>query len=91
MFITGKSADGSDARPVYGMFVSPDGENWGSEPFTKEQEIDEKRFNKFWDIMNFHNNELEIEEIGEIIRNKKSKLCKKDREFVLTYLKYHNE
>jgi len=92
MFITGTTSDGSDARPVYGMFINPENDNeWSNMPFTNEQKIDEKRFNKYWDIMNFHKNELEFEEISELIKQKKSKLCRKDRDFVLTYLKYHND
>lgn len=85
MFITGTGKDFSTARPVYGMFVSPDGETWGNMPFTKEQELDEKKFNKFWDIMNFYKNKLEFPEIVELIKQKKCNLSRKDREFVLNY------
>ncbi len=92
MLIVGKGPDFKKSRPFQGVFVNPENENeWSSLPYNTEQEIDEKRFNKYWDIMNFHDNELDIEEIGNLIKNKKSKLCRKDRDFVLTYLKYHNE
>jgi len=91
MFITGKGIGFGTSRPVYGMFTSPDGEEWSNMPFTKEQKIDEQRFNKYWDIMNFYGNEKEFEEISELIQQKVCKLSRKDREFVLTYLKYHND
>ena len=92
MFITGNGPDFTTSRPFFGMFTNPDNEDeWGSEPFTKEQEIEEKRFNKYWDIMNFHKNELEFSEIAELIKQKKCKLGRKDRDFVITYLKYHTD
>lgn len=88
MLISGKSRDGSDARPFYGMFVSPDGNEWSSEPYTKKQQLDYKNHETYWDIMNFHKNELTFEEIYETIQNKTSKLSRKHRDFVINYIKY---
>ena len=34
---SGKSRDGSDMKAFRGMFVSPDGDEWQSHPYTKEQ------------------------------------------------------
>ena len=38
MIFTGKSADGSDAKEVEGMYMHPDGEQWSNQPWiiTKE-------------------------------------------------------
>ena len=33
-FYTGKSADGSDMREVQGMYTSPNGHYWGSQPIS---------------------------------------------------------
>jgi len=37
MIFTGRSADGSDMHVARGVFVSPDGNEWSSEPYTSEQ------------------------------------------------------
>jgi hypothetical protein len=86
MLISGKSKDGSDARPFYGMFTSPDGETWGNQPFTEEQRLDYIEHETYWDIMNFHKNQLSFEEIYELIIKKESKLSRRHREFVIDYI-----
>jgi hypothetical protein len=85
MFVSGKTEDGTDARPVYGMFTSPDGEQWGNQPYTEEQRIDYKNHETYWDIMNFHKNQLTFEEMYETIKKKESKLSRKHRDFVINY------
>jgi hypothetical protein len=39
MIFSGKSADGSDMYPIQGVYVSPDGEEWSTKPYTKEDKI----------------------------------------------------
>ena len=39
MILTGKSADGSDAYPPQGIFVSYDGNQWSNKPYTKEDRM----------------------------------------------------
>ncbi len=42
----GKSRDGSDMQEFGGMFVSPDGKEWSSEPYTNEQHLANKEQKK---------------------------------------------
>lgn len=48
-FYMGSSADGSDIQEVPGMYVSPNGKYWGSEPITlsKEKEMDKEFFDLY--------------------------------------------
>ena len=77
MIYTGKSADGSDAYPVMGAFVSPDGKEWSSEPYTKED--------KMYQELYFHlsKNLRYIEEEYESIQQKKSQLSVRLRNYVI--------
>jgi hypothetical protein len=51
MFITGKSADFSDAKIFRGVYESPCGKWWSSQPITREQ----KAYNKVWNHCERHN------------------------------------
>ena len=77
MIYTGKSADGSDAYPVMGAFVSPDGKKWSSEPYTKED--------KMYQELYFHlsKNLRYIEEEYELIQQTKSQLGVRLRNYVI--------
>ena len=77
MIYTGKSSDGSDAYPVMGAFVSPDGNEWSSEPYTKED--------KMYQELYFHlsKNLRYIEEEYELIQQKKSQLSVRLRNYVI--------
>ena len=77
MIYTGKSADGSDAYPVMGAFVSPDGKEWSSEPYTTED--------KMYQELYFHlsKNLRYIEEEYELIQQKKSQLSVRLRNYVI--------
>lgn len=45
MILTGKSADGSDAWPIKGVYESPCGTFWSTSPIT----LDQKAYDKVWD------------------------------------------
>jgi hypothetical protein len=52
--MSGKSADGSDARQIEGMYESPCGIYWSNKPYTREQKAYSRvwhhceRYNKTW-------------------------------------------
>lgn len=84
MIISGKSADGSDAREFHGMFINPENEDeWSSEPYTLEQKRGYDDHERFWDIMNFYGNSKSIEEIYNEIKIKKSILSRRNRDFIV--------
>ena len=47
-FYFGSSADGSDIQRFEGMYVSPNGKYWGSEPISLSEE--RKMEKEFWDL-----------------------------------------
>lgn len=76
MIYTGKSADGSDAYPAQGMFVSPDGSQWSNQPYTKED--------KMWQELYPHlaKNLRSLKDEYELILQKKSTLSSRLRNYV---------
>ena len=77
MILTGKSADGSDAYPAQGVFVSPDGEQWSNMPYTKED--------KMWQELYPYlaKNLRSLKDEYELIKQKKSQLSRRLRDFVI--------
>lgn len=76
MIYTGKSEDGSDAYPVMGAFLSPNGKEWSNMPYTKED--------KMYQELYFHlsKNLRYIEEEYELVLNKQSNLSSRLRNYV---------
>ena len=79
MIFTGKSTDGSDAYPIQGMYVSPDGEQWSNMPFTKE----DKMWGQIYDHLAANLRSMRME--YDLIQQKKSKLSRRLRDH-LVYL-----
>lgn len=77
MILTGKSADGSDAYPPMGVFVSPDGEQWSNMPYTKED--------RMWQELYPYlaKNLRSLKDEYELIKQKKSQLSRRLRDFVI--------
>lgn len=73
----GKSADGSDIYPAQGVFVSPDGEQWSNQPYTKED--------KMWQELYPYlaKNLRSLKDEYDLIQQKKSDLSKRLRDFVV--------
>jgi hypothetical protein len=82
---SGTTEDGSDMYPTMGVFVSPDGNEWSSNPYTKEQ--------KLYQELYFHlsKNLRYIEEEYELIQQKKSLLSAILRKYVINLMKTENE
>lgn len=76
MILTGKSADGSDAYPAQGLFLSPDGNQWSNKPYTKED--------KMWQELYPYlaKNLRSIKDEYNLIQQKNSKLSRSLREYV---------
>ena len=77
MILTGKSADGSDAYPAQGVFVSPDGEQWSNMPYTKEDKIWQELYPYL------AKNLRSLKDEYELIKQKKSQLSRRLRDFVI--------
>jgi hypothetical protein len=77
MILTGKSADGSDAYPVQGMFVSPNGEEWSNKPYTKE----DKMWGELYPYL--AKNLRSLNDEYELIKENRSNLNRRLREFVI--------
>jgi hypothetical protein len=77
MILTGKTADGSDAYPVEGMYVSPDGEQWSNKPYTKE----DKMWHELYPYL--AKNLRSLKDEYELINKKKSNLSKRLRDYVV--------
>lgn len=84
MIYTGKSEDGSDAYPVMGVFTSPDGKEWSSEPYTKEDKMYQELY------LHLSKNLRYIEEEYELILNKQSNLSARLRNYVKHLMKTEN-
>jgi hypothetical protein len=84
MIFTGKSADGSDAYPALGMFVSPDGKQWSNQPFTKEDKMWAQIYNHL--ASNLRSLRMEY----DLILNKQSTLSRRHRDYIV-YLMTHEE
>lgn len=76
MILKGKSADGSDAYPAQGLFVSPDGEEWSNMPYTKED--------KMWQELYPYlaKNLRSLKDEYELVLKKKSNLSRRMRDYV---------
>jgi len=89
MFYTGSSEDGSDMRRT-GMYLSPDGQEWGSSPYTKDQKEHARQEGIFRDIISYLRQkygenkdfDLKLEEEYSLVLNKKSNLSRTQREFL---------
>lgn len=77
MILTGKSADGSDAYPPMGMFVSPDGEQWSNQPYTQED--------RMWKELYPHlaKKLISLEDEYELVKQKQSTLSRRLRDYVV--------
>lgn len=87
-FLTGKSADGSDAHEVEGLYVNPENpDEWGSIPFppTKEQ----KMAWEIYDHISAHNRSLKDE--YDLVQQKQSTLSKRLRDFVVDLIENYVE
>ena len=81
-FFTRGSADGSDMRPVRGMYINPINSNeWSNMPYDDAQKAEEREFNSFYDILNKIDGDFTTEYIK--IQNKVSLLNRREREFVI--------
>lgn len=85
MIYTGKSADGSDMYPAMGVFVSPDGEQWSSEPYTKE----DKMWQELYPELRKRLNSLGME--YELVLAKKSTLSRRHRDYVVHLMTFKDE
>jgi len=74
---TGQSADGSDMYPAQGVFVSPDGEQWSNQPYTKE----DKMWMELYPYL--AKNLRSLKDEYDLIQQKKSGLSKRLRDFVV--------
>lgn len=74
---TGSSADGSDAYPVEGMYVSPDGNEWSNQPYTEED--------RMWNKIYHHlaKNLRSLQDEHELIKQKNSGLSSRLRSYVI--------
>ena len=77
MIFTGKSADGSDMYPVMGMFMSPDGEQWSNQPYTKED--------RMWQELYPHlaKRLISLEDEYQLVKQKQSTLSRRLRDYVV--------
>lgn len=82
---SGTTEDGSDMYPTMGVFVSPDGNEWSSNPYTKEQKLDLELYFHLSKNLRF------IKEEYELIQQKKSILSKRLRDHVKHLMKTTNE
>ena len=85
MILTGKSADGSDAYPAMGAFVSPDGQEWSNIPYTKED--------RMWQELYPYlaKNLRSLKDEYDLIQQKKSGLSKRLRDFVVYLMELPHE
>ena len=77
MIFTGKSADGSDMYPAMGMFVSPDGEQWSNQPYTKEDKMWQELYPEL--AKRLHSLKMEY----DLVLAKKLTLTRRYRDFVV--------
>jgi hypothetical protein len=88
MMFTGRTADGSDAHPSLGMFVSPDGEQWSNMPFTAEQRRYDKAYRHYEKIINHVKDKRTFREEHELVKSGASLLPKAYRA-TLAYIVEH--
>lgn len=80
MFITGTTADGSDAREIQGMYISENGNEWSNQPYPIHREI--RRHLKYA--------RLSFKEAYEAILNGNSKASKRVQKYLLANYKAMN-
>ena len=85
---TGKSADGSDAQVAEGVYLNPNNqEEWSNTPYppSKGQKM-------AWDIYDHITaNNRTLKEEYDLIQQKKSKLSKRLRDFVVLLIENYEE
>jgi hypothetical protein len=80
MIYTGKSADGSDMYPAMGLFVSPDGNQWSNQPYTKE----DKMWKELYPYL--AKNLRSLKDEYELVKENKSKLTFRLRNYVISLM-----
>jgi len=80
MILTGRSADGSDAYPAMGVYLSPDGEEWSNMPYTKEDRMAEEVYDYL--ASNLRSMRMEY----NLIKEKKSKLSRRLRDYIVSVI-----
>lgn len=94
-FFTGRSEDGSDAIQS-GVYLSPDGKNWSSAPYTAEQKAHKKDEDLYWSIIEHlkkkynENKGFQEKLLAEynLVVEKKSDLNRKQRNWLINYFEY---
>lgn len=85
-FYTGSTADGSDMRPVQGMYISPDGKEWSNMPYTAEQHEDNREYRRqerIWnEIIEHINMKRTLREEYTLIIEGKSSMSARCRKFL---------
>lgn len=90
-FFTESSSDGSDARRVWGVFTNPNNDNeWSTEPYNEGQKAfvreDNRQYRLKMSVVNYmKENELSLEDVKDLILNKKSSLSKTQRDYVMEH------
>lgn len=98
MLYTGQSEDGSDAIQA-GVYLSPDGKEWSSEPYTEEQKQHEKDVNMYKGIITYlrekhqENKGFDGKLLSEyhLVLHKKSKLTRKQRDWLVKFFEDGND
>jgi len=84
-FYTGSSADGSDMRPIEGMYTDPNDSNlWSNQPYNREQKKYSRCYRNIVDEVNGKRSFMD-----EYLRvlEKKSNLNKESRDWLVEQLK----
>lgn len=102
MFYKGSSSDGTDATQVEGMYISPCGKYFSSEPYTKEQKtfskkfrFDDKMFNSIIKHLKLKHNTTQnfdkhLKDEYDLILNSASTLSQKRQDWLLDYFNDKN-
>lgn len=81
-FYTGKSADGSDAMEVEGVYINPNNPNeWSGNPYP--QQIKEWRM--YWQVRDYMNSRFTLRDVYDQIQAKTCQLPYSLREYVLSH------
>jgi len=90
MFYSGRTEDGSDMRESQGMYTSPCGNFWGSEPYTDEQKAHAKEYNYHTRMHNNIHDHLggcrSFQKEYELVKQNKSTLPKSLREYLINWI-----
>ncbi len=82
---TGQSEDGIGMRRA-GVYIHPDGEQWGTEPFTREQKEDAKLVKLHDHIFSTIKNQKELMKEYSKIIHKESARPAKERAYIVNYV-----